>query len=82
MISAALTGQMDDVDYEKHEIFGLNMPTSCPGVPAELLNPKNTWKDKNAYDEKARRLATAFNTNFEKYADKANEEIMSAAPVA
>jgi phosphoenolpyruvate carboxykinase (ATP) len=82
MISAALTGQLDGVDYKGHEIFGLNMPTSCPGVPAELLNPKNTWADKHAYDEKAKRLAKAFNTNFEKYADKASQEILSAAPVA
>ncbi|MTI30054.1 phosphoenolpyruvate carboxykinase (ATP) [Xanthovirga aplysinae] len=82
MITAALNGQLDKVDFEKHEIFGVNMPVSCPEVPDEILNPKNTWSDKQAYDSKANKLATEFNRNFEKFADFANGEIMAGAPHA
>lgn len=82
MITAALEGQLNDVAYQSHEIFGLQMPTTCPGVPDELLNPKSTWSDAAAYDAKANVLADAFNDNFKKFEDKANEEIMAAAPAA
>ena len=81
MITAALNGQLDNVDYKKHDVFGLNMPTSCPNVPTEVLNPKNTWKDSYAYDIKANHLADQFNRNFEKFAEYANDEILKAAPV-
>lgn len=80
MITAALTGKLNNVAYETHPIFGLAMPTSCEDVPAEILNPRNTWQDKTAYDHKANELAVAFVKNFEKFADFANEEIMAAAP--
>jgi phosphoenolpyruvate carboxykinase (ATP) len=56
------------------------MPTDCPDVPVELLNPRNTWSDKAAYDAKANELAEKFVNNFEKFKEFANEEIMSAAP--
>ena len=58
------------------------MPNSCPDVPDEILNPKNTWADQGAYDVKAAGLAEAFVKNFEQFADGANEEIMAAAPKA
>ncbi len=80
MINAALNGMLDDVAYEKHEVFGLMMPTSCAGVPAGILNPINTWADKEAYTQKANSLAKAFNENFTNFADQANEEILNAAP--
>jgi phosphoenolpyruvate carboxykinase (ATP) len=80
MITAALEGKLDDVAYETHEVFGLAMPTSCPDVPAELLNPRNTWADKNAYDTKANELAEKFVNNFEKFKEFANDEIMAASP--
>ncbi len=80
MITAALNGELDDVTYETHDVFGLAMPTSCPNVPDELLNPKNTWADKDAYDAKANHLAEAFVNNFEQFADNANDEILAAAP--
>jgi phosphoenolpyruvate carboxykinase (ATP) len=82
MITAALNGELNDVAFHTHNIFGLNMPESCPNVPDELLNPRNTWADKAAYDNKASELATAFNKNFEQFSEYANEEIMAAAPVA
>lgn len=80
MITAALTGKLDNVDYKEHEVFGLHMPTSCPDVPSEILDPRNTWSDKNAYDQKASSLAASFVKNFEKFASFANEETMAAAP--
>ena len=80
MISAALNGDLDKVEYQNHPIFGLNMPETCINVPEELLNPKNTWADGNLYDEKANELAKAFKLNFEQFADNANKEILEALP--
>lgn len=81
MITAALTGKLDNVDYVQHDIFGLNMPVECPDVPADKLNPKSTWSDGAAYDKKADELAQLFIKNFKKFEEYANEEIMAAAPV-
>ena len=80
MITAALNDELETVEYKEHPVFGVNMPLSCPGVPAELLDPRNTWEDKGAYDQKANHLARLFNENFETYASGVNEEIKAAAP--
>lgn len=80
MITAALEGKLDNVTFESHDVFGIAMPTSCPDVPAEILNPRNTWKDKAAYDAKANELADKFIKNFEKFKDFANEELLAASP--
>ncbi|MGK7392770.1 MAG: phosphoenolpyruvate carboxykinase (ATP) [Candidatus Cyclobacteriaceae bacterium M2_1C_046] len=80
LISAALNGELNEVDYQEHEIFGLHMPVKCPNVPTNVLNPKNTWEDKELYDKKANELANAFNRNFEKFEDGANKDILNAAP--
>ena len=80
MISAALNRDLDEIEYQNHPVFGLQMPKSCPNVPVELLHPKNTWADGNLYDEKANELAKAFKINFEQFADYANEEILEALP--
>ncbi len=80
MITAAMNGNLDTVDYVAHPVFGFNMPSSCPDVPSELLIPENTWSDKAAYTKKAHELASLFVKNFEKYAAQANDEILSAAP--
>jgi phosphoenolpyruvate carboxykinase (ATP) len=82
MITAALEGKLNDVKYEPDPVFGVAMPAECPGVPQEILNPRNTWADKGAYDEKAKNLAEQFNKNFEKYSAGVNEEILAAAPKA
>jgi phosphoenolpyruvate carboxykinase (ATP) len=82
MITAALNGELNNVGFNHHEVFGMSIPASCPNVPFEILNPKNTWADKNAYDKQAKELAAAFVKNFEQYAENANEEIMNAAPNA
>lgn len=80
LITAALESRLDNVSYQTHEVFGLAMPLTCPGVPDEMLNPRNTWADAEAYDQEANTLAAAFLKNFEKFSDFASEEIMAGAP--
>lgn len=80
MITAALNGELDSITYEKHPVFGLDMPTTCPNVPVEILNPRNTWTDKALYDTQANDLAGKFVKNFEQYAEGASAEILAAAP--
>lgn len=82
MITAALEGKLNKVDTTTDPIFGMQIPTEVPGVPTEVLNPRNTWNDKNAYDEKAKYLAGLFVKNFEKYASGVSQEILNAAPKA
>jgi phosphoenolpyruvate carboxykinase (ATP) len=80
LITAALNGDLDNVNYETLPVFGLSFPTECPNVPKEILNPRNTWADKDAYDQKANNLAAAFVKNFGQYASNASQEILAAAP--
>lgn len=80
MVDELLNGSLDNVEYEVDPVFGLHIPTSCPGVPAEVLNPRNTWKDKEAYDETARKLAGMFRENFKQFADGVPDEVLAAAP--
>jgi phosphoenolpyruvate carboxykinase (ATP) len=82
MITAALDGKLKDVAYEKHPIFGLEVPQTCPNVPTEVLNPKETWKNQKAYDIQAKELATSFKENVAKFEEFANDEILSGAPIA
>lgn len=82
LINAALNGHLENILYETDPVFGLKIPTACPDVPSEILNPRNTWADKAAYDAKAKELAEYFNKNFAKYAEFASEEIRNAAPKA
>lgn len=80
MITAALQGKLEHAAYRTDPIFGLHIPETCPNVPQDLLNPANTWADKEAYMEKANELANRFNQNFAKFQDKASREIKEAAP--
>jgi phosphoenolpyruvate carboxykinase (ATP) len=82
MITAALEGKLNNVETVNDPVFGVAIPKEVPGVPAEVLTPKNTWADKNAYDEKAKYLAGLFVRNFEKYASGVSEEVLAAAPKA
>lgn len=82
MISSALEGKLDQVDFEQHPVFGLQMPTSCDNVPSEILNPRNTWEDKAAYDKKALELAESFRRNFAKFEQQANDQILKGGPIA
>ena len=67
MIHAAFDGLLDDVAFETDPIFGLSIPTECPNVPAEVLNPRNTWADKDAYDAQATRLHGMFEANAKQF---------------
>ena len=78
MITAALNGELANIGFETHNIFGLQIPNNCPNVPTELLNPRNTWENKGAYDAKVNELAEAFNSNFEQFLEYANDEIVTA----
>ncbi len=82
MITAAINGELKNVNFTEHEVFGLMMPESCPNVPTEVLSPRNTWSDKEAYDITANTLANKFNDNFEKFAENASDEILAGAPKA
>ncbi len=80
MITAAMNGDLDNVEYIKQPIFELAIPTEVPGVPSEILNPKDTWADKIEFDKTANHLAEQFVKNFEIFAEETSETILSAAP--
>jgi phosphoenolpyruvate carboxykinase (ATP) len=67
MLKAALNGDLDNVEYEKDAFFDLDIPTSVPKVPREVLNPRNTWSDKSAYDKQAKHLLQLFEENFKQF---------------
>lgn len=80
MLAAALSGELHNVPFRTHPVFGVEVPAAVPGVPSELLDPRQTWADPQEYDHKATVLAQQFVDNFQKYADFANEEILAGAP--
>jgi phosphoenolpyruvate carboxykinase (ATP) len=80
LITAALNGELDNVEYGTTPYFKLNFPKSCPNVPTEILEPKNAWQDKALFEQTAQNLAASFVKNFEQYSSAANEEILAAAP--
>jgi phosphoenolpyruvate carboxykinase (ATP) len=80
MIRAILNGELAAIETTPDPIFGVNVPVSCPGVPAEVLQPRNTWTDKEAYDRQAADLAQRFNKNFEKYEAGVSEDVRAVAP--
>lgn len=80
MVKAALNGELDNVEYSTHPIFGLSIPKKCPDVPNAVLNPRDTWRNEEDYDRVAYNLAERFVKNFEQYADRADPEILAAGP--
>jgi phosphoenolpyruvate carboxykinase (ATP) len=83
LLDAALSGQLDDVEFRTDEVFGFEVPVSAPGVDAKLLTPRDTWRDPEAYDRKARELAAMFRENFDrKFAAEAGDEVTAAGPQA
>jgi phosphoenolpyruvate carboxykinase (ATP) len=80
MVSAALAGELDDADTVEEPFFGLAIPTQVEGVPAEVLNPRNTWADAIAYDQQARKLVAMFNENFSQFESIVSAEVMAAGP--
>lgn len=79
MVTAALTGALDIVKYTHNDLFNLDIPTECPNVPSEILDPKNTWIEKDSYDLSARKLAQMFIDNFEKFKN-VSQDIKNAGP--
>ncbi|OGO52956.1 MAG: phosphoenolpyruvate carboxykinase (ATP) [Chloroflexi bacterium RBG_16_70_13] len=82
MVRAALNGDLADVPTVIDPVFRVAVPTSVPGVPAEILVPRATWPDPGAYDEAARRIAHMFRENFEAYAEGVSEAVRAAGPIA
>lgn len=80
MVEAAQSGIIDDFEFVHDERFNLDVPTSCPGVPDELLNPRSTWADKDAYDATAEKLAQMFVENAEKRLQSMTPEVRAAGP--
>jgi phosphoenolpyruvate carboxykinase (ATP) len=79
LLRAALAGRLDDVEYREDPVFGFQVPLEAPGVEASLLDPRSTWRDRGAYDAKARELAAMFRENFGKLADP-DSEVARAGP--
>ena len=82
MVTAALNGDFDHVEYKHHEIFNVDVPQSCPHVPDEIMNPRDTWADKEAYDKAANKLAAMFEENFATKYPNIAQHIVDAGPHA
>lgn len=81
MVTAAISGALKNVEYVEHPIFKVLIPKECPDAPSEVLNPINTWADKEKYTEIAKQLAVKFNENFKRFKD-VDKSIVNAAPKA
>jgi len=81
MVDALLSGTLNQVTYTVDPVFGFEVPQTCPAVPPEVLNPRNTWPDAQAYDEQARKLARMFVKNFEKYLEAVPPQVVKAGPM-
>lgn len=79
MVNAAIEGELKNTEFEKDENFNVFVPKEIKGVPSEILNPRNTWSDKEAYDKKAKELIEQFHMNFKKF-EGVSDEILGAAP--
>ncbi|HEY7293125.1 MAG TPA: phosphoenolpyruvate carboxykinase [Vicinamibacterales bacterium] len=80
MVRAALAGQLDGVAYAKDPVFNLDVPMTCPEVPAAVLNPRSTWTDAAAYDAQALKLARMFRENFKVFETEVSAEVLAAGP--
>lgn len=80
MVTAALAGELDNVETVADPIFGLHVPAAVEGVPAEVLNPRNTWESGEAYDAQANKLAQMFVDNFKQFEDGVHADVIAAGP--
>ena len=80
LLNAALNGTLDDGEWAMDKRFGFEIPTSCPGVPDNILDPRGTWDDESEYDAMADKLALMFASNFDKFAAGCSDEVLAAAP--
>jgi phosphoenolpyruvate carboxykinase (ATP) len=82
MVRAAASGELDEVETRVHPIFNLEHPLSCPGVPADVLDPQGSWPDPDAYEVQAKELARMFVSNFERFSESVPPEVSKAGPAA
>ena len=82
MVTAALNGSFDSIEFKHHDVFNVDYPTSCPNVPDEMLDARGMWSDKRAYDEAANKLAQMFADNFSAKYPNMPAEIVNAGPKA
>jgi phosphoenolpyruvate carboxykinase (ATP) len=80
MVNAALDGSLDEASFEPDPIFGVHVPAACCDVPDDVLRPRNTWEDKSAYDQQARKLARMFIDNFQQFEEMVAEDVRAAGP--
>ena len=80
MVRAALAGALDGAQFQRDPVFGFEVPAAVPDVPSEVLVPRNTWADKGAFDNTAKKLASLFKENFKQYEGQASEAIRNAGP--
>ncbi|MGM0588804.1 MAG: phosphoenolpyruvate carboxykinase (ATP) [Bacteroidota bacterium] len=80
MLGEALDGKLLDVETIEDPVFGLHIPKEVEGIPSNILIPRNTWNDKDAYDKKAEKLANMFVENFKQFEEEASDELLEAAP--
>ena len=79
MVNAALDGRLAEASFTADENFGVQVPDACPGVPADVLNPRNTWKSKDAYDAQAKALRRLFEDNFQQFEQDVDDKVKAAA---
>ena len=82
MVRAAIEGRLEGAETRQDPVFGLNVPVEVPGVPTEVLDPRGTWPDGEAYDRQAKKLADLFRENFGKFESSVSEEVKAAGPQA
>ncbi len=80
LLNAAINGKLDQVKFTKDPIFGFGVPTQCPDVPDEVLNPASSWGDRKEYDRRYKDLAMRFKQNFAKFTDATPQEVIDAGP--
>ena len=80
MVNAALSGALGGAEFAQDPVFGVDVPISVPGVPAEVLRPRDIWTDGEAYDASAAKLAAMFKANFERFAHEVSDEVRAAGP--
>ena len=82
LLNAALEGKLDNCEFKQHPIFKVDMPVAVEGIPSEVLDPRQTWADKTAYDQSANQLAALFEDNFDQFVELTSKAICQAGPIS
>lgn len=80
LLKAAMDGSLEKVTMKTEPVFGFQVPTKCPGVPAEILDPRGTWSSPSDYDAQAKKLAVLFRENFVQFKDQSSKSVLEAGP--